>query len=113
MRSNARTAGSSIHKREMTVELTKEVLDCMKALRRRLRQELDLEIHLNQPDVITCLFQGSQQCIDAETRRLGQRLAELTNLSPRPATQSEPTEELPTAQPTIAIRIYRGQRIYA
>ncbi|GIZ11099.1 hypothetical protein [Pseudomonas sp. NCCP-436] len=95
------------------MELTREVLDCMKALRRRLRQELDLEIHLNQPDAIICLFAGSQQCLDEETRRLGLRLAELSNLSPRPDTQAQPTEEPPSAQPTTVIRIYRGQRIYA
>ena len=34
------------------MELTKSVLDCMQTLRRRLRQEQDVDIRLSQPDAV-------------------------------------------------------------
>ena len=37
------------------MELNKAVLDCMRQLRRRLRDEQQIEIHLNQPDAIAAM----------------------------------------------------------
>ena len=42
------------------MELNKEVLDCMKALRRRLREEQDVDIRLSQPNAVGArLVEGS------------------------------------------------------
>ncbi|WP_417775343.1 hypothetical protein [Stutzerimonas xanthomarina] len=35
------------------MEFNKSVLDCMQQLRRRLRDEQQLDIHLSQPDAIS------------------------------------------------------------
>lgn len=81
------------------MELHKALLDCMQAWRRRLRDELALDIRLSQSDAIVAMLDGCLQSSDAETRRLGQRLAELAD------------QPLPT--PSGSGRIYRGQRVYA
>lgn len=96
------------------MELNKEVLDCMKALRRRLREEQAVDIRLSQPDAITAMLAGSLRSSDEQTRHLGLRLAELSE-QPQPTTPSrpQPSVERPTAEPAGSVRIYRGQRIYA
>ena len=53
------------------MELNKEVLDCMKALRRRLREEQDVDIRLSQPNAVGAMLDGSLKSDDEETRRLG------------------------------------------
>jgi len=95
------------------MELNKEVLDCMKALRRRLREELEVDIRLSQPNAISAMLDGSLKSIDEETRRLGQRLAELSDQPQRPTSTPIAAVELPVANPSGAVRIYRGQRVYA
>lgn len=95
------------------MELNKEVLDCMKALRRRLREELAVDIRLSQPDAINAMLDGSLRSSDEQTRHLGQRLAELSDQSQHTAPKPLPSVELPTAAPAGSVRIYRGQRIYA
>ncbi len=91
------------------MELNKEVLDCMKALRRRLREETDVDIRLSQPDAIVAMLDGSLKSSDEETRRLGQRLAELADQPRRAAVTPLAAVELPVG----SVRIYRGQRVYA
>lgn len=95
------------------MELNKEILDCMKALRRRLREEQAVDIRLSQPNAITAMLDGSLTSNDEETRRLGQRLAELADQPQRLVSKAPPPVELPVAAPTGSVRIYRGQRIYA
>lgn len=95
------------------MELNKEVLDCMKALRRRLREELALDIRLSQADVIDAMLEGCLQSDDEDTRSLGQRLAQLTDTPQRPVTTAPATVELPARAPSTSVRIYRGQRVYA
>jgi hypothetical protein len=95
------------------MELNKEVLDCMKALRRRLREELEVDIRLSQPNAIGAMLDGSLKSIDEETRRLGQRLAELSDQAQRPNSTPIAAVELPVGTPSGAVRIYRGQRVYA
>lgn len=94
------------------MELNKEVLDCMKALRRRLREEQALDIRLSQADAISAMLDGSLQSDDEETRRLGQRLAELSDTPQRLAPTPLATVELPVSSPSGSVRIYRGQRVY-
>lgn len=94
------------------MELNKEILDCMKTLRRRLREEQALDIRLSQPDAIGAMLDGSLTADDEETRRLGQRLAVLSD-QPQRIAMPMPDVEQPAAQPSGSVRIYRGQRIYA
>ncbi|MGQ7956776.1 hypothetical protein ACUTAF_03480 [Pseudomonas sp. SP16.1] len=96
------------------MELNKALLDCMQALRRRLRDELAVDIRLSQSDAVVALLGGCLQSSDEETRRLGQRLAELTDQRPpTPAAKPVANVALPQAAPSGSVRIYRGQRVYA
>lgn len=93
------------------MELNREVLECMKNLRRRLRDELAVDIRLSQPDVVSAMLIASQSSTDPHTRDLGLRLAQLSDTAVR--------QELPLANDTpqplasTSNRVYRGQRIYA
>ncbi len=102
------------------MELNKAMLDCMQALRRRLRSELAIEIRLSQPDAINAMLSACLFSSDEETRRLGQRLAQFsdkTTPASKPATPVElPATLLETAhvgKTSGSVRIYRGQRVYA
>ena len=95
------------------MELNKEILDCMKALRRSLREEQAIDIRLSQADAISALLDGSLKSDNEETRRLGQRLAELSDQPQHTAPKPLPSVELPTGTHAGSVRIYRGQRIYA
>ena len=112
------------------MELNKAVLDCMQALRRRLREELSVDIRLSQPDAVEAMLLACLRSGDQETRNLGIRLAELSDFH-SPARQSaaaQPTRqyrghELPQAAATApaldevprghSVHMYRGQRVYA
>lgn len=95
------------------MELNKEILDCMKTLRRRLREEQAIDIRLNQADAISALLGGSLKSDDDETRRLGQRLAELSDQPLAVAPKPEQPTQLAAGSPGASVRIYRGQRVYA
>ena len=109
------------------MELNKAVLDCMKSLRRRLREELALDIRLSQADAVEAMVAASQRSDDPETRELGARLAELSDLhsaTEQPAAHphrqyrghelpdqpGEPQQE-EEAQRGHSVRMYRGQRV--
>lgn len=103
------------------MELNKAVLDCMQALRRRLREELNQEIRLSQPDVIESMLLACLHSNDPETRKLGIQLAELTEFhgTSKPATPTpaqRPVETSPNLESDAhagSVRMYRGQRVYA
>ncbi|EWC42929.1 hypothetical protein GFL09_01750 [Pseudomonas stutzeri] len=90
------------------MELNKAVIDCMKSLRRRLREEQQLDIHLNQPDAVSAMLAACMRSDDELTRDLGRQLATFSDQlppsppSPRSAVSSSPS-----------VRIYRGQRVLA
>jgi hypothetical protein len=111
------------------MELNKAVLDCMQSLRRRLREELSVDIRLSQPDAVEAMLLACLRSSDQDTRKLGMRLAELSDV-PSAAGIAAPAHpprqyrghELPEAQPPQAVdetprghsvRMYRGQRVYA
>ena len=102
------------------MELNKAMLDCMQALRRRLRNELALDIRLSQPDAINAMLSACLFSSDEETRQLGQRLAQFSDKAApvaKPVTAVElPAPLLETAhagKSGASVRIYRGQRVYA
>lgn len=74
------------------MELTKSVLDCMQTLRRRLRQEQDVDIRLSQPDAIMCMLVACAASDSQDTREMGSKLSELTNIRMAPPTAPQLSE---------------------
>lgn len=103
------------------MELNKAVLDCMKTLRRRIREETALDIRLSQPDAIACMLEACMNSHDLETRRLGGCLAALSDsdsthsiaLSPAVSRQPAPEFHSPAEPSSGQVRMYRGQRVIA
>lgn len=102
------------------MELNKAMLDCMQALRRRLRSELAIDIRLSQPDAINAMLSACLFSSNEETRQLGQRLAQFsdktTPVAKPTASVALPPSLLETAhvgKSSGSVRIYRGQRVYA
>ncbi len=104
------------------MELNKAVLDCMQALRRRLREEQAVDIRLSQPDAINAMLSACLSSSDEQTRQLGQRLAELSD-NPFNTAPQTPAPRMQAGHPLLleaahvansgSVRIYRGQRVYA
>lgn len=99
------------------MELTREVLDCMKTLRRRIREEQAVDIRMSQPDAISAMLTACLASGDEEIRRLGQRLAQFSDrpferAGKESAALLQPAQPLATP-PSGSVRIYRGQRIPA
>jgi len=89
------------------MELNKAVIDCMRSLRRRLRDEQQLDIHLNQPDAVSAMLAGCMRSNDELTRELGRQLAAFSDQLPAPVPTPSPSSSSTT------VRIYRGQRVLA
>jgi hypothetical protein len=109
------------------MELNKATLDCMQTLRRRLRKEQGVDIHLSQSDVIGALLAACALSDSLQTRQLGEELARLSGTSPSEALQPDPRAQplyrgqVPSPAAASApvpggeerqVRIYRGQRVY-
>jgi hypothetical protein len=73
------------------MELNKAVIDCMQTLRRRLRDELAVNIRLSQPDAINAMLLACLESADPSTRELGSVLTELTgtHLPPPPLSEEQ------------------------
>jgi hypothetical protein len=110
------------------MELNKAVLDCMQALRRRLREELSVDIRLSQADAVEAMLMACLRSNDQDTRNLGIRLAELSDFHAPKQPQIQPPRQYrghelpePPAAPLAtseenrghSVRMYRGQRVYA
>lgn len=95
----------AIHE-EHSMELNKAVIDCMRSLRRRLRDEQQLDIHLDQPDAVTAMLAGCMNSNDELTRELGRQLAAFSDRLPAPPPPR-------AASSGATVRIYRGQRVLA
>lgn len=89
------------------MELNKAVLDCMQQLRRRLREEQNLNIRLTQADAIQAMLVACLGSSDETTRDLGKRLASYNDM---PLAVPGPTAS-PGNPHVPAVRIYRGQRV--
>ena len=50
------------------MELTKAIVDCMQTLRRRLRDELDINIRLSQSDAINAMLAQHKDAITLATK---------------------------------------------
>ncbi|HYQ38005.1 MAG TPA: hypothetical protein VER09_03575 [Pseudomonas sp.] len=62
------------------MEFTREVLDFMQRVRRRLREEAGVDIRLSQPDALNRMVDACAASPLDETRALGQRLSELSGI---------------------------------
>ncbi|WP_253451558.1 hypothetical protein [Pseudomonas nitroreducens] len=62
------------------MELNKAILDCMRELRRRLREEQALDIQYQQSDAIERMLRACAHSACEETRQLGERLSELSGV---------------------------------
>lgn len=78
------------------MELNKSLLDCMRAVRRRLREEQALDIHFQQRDAVAAMQAACARSGDATTRELGQRLGRLSGVA------------LPLAEPSCCPRRRRA-----
>ncbi|MCP9338260.1 hypothetical protein [Stutzerimonas xanthomarina] len=88
------------------MEFNKSVLDCMQQLRRRLRDEQQLNIRLSQPDAIQAMLTAYLCSGDEMTRDLGKQLATYSDM---PALFTPPSK--PAGRSGPSVRIYRGQRV--
>lgn len=96
------------------MELNKAVLDCMQALRRKLREEQAVDIRLSQTDAVSAMLSACLDSTSEETRALGQRLAQLSDMPYQsPASVAPLVEAAHVAARSGSVRIYRGQRVYA
>jgi hypothetical protein len=96
------------------MELNKAMLDCMQALRRRLREEQAVDIRLSQTDAVSAMLSACLCSSNEETRELGQRLASLSDMPYQRAPNVAPlVEAAHVAARGGSVRIYRGQRVYA
>ncbi|SDI67475.1 hypothetical protein SAMN05216272_11556 [Pseudomonas panipatensis] len=72
------------------IEFNKAILDCMRELRRRLREEQALDIHFQQPDAIAKMLRACAASFDEQTRSMGLRLSQLSGVNP-PRVVQEPS----------------------
>jgi hypothetical protein len=93
------------------MEFNKALLDCMQTLRRRLRDEQQLDIRLSQPDVITAMLTACLCSSDETTRELGRQLAVYSDMPP--PVEAKPSLAERSKDHVPSVRIYRGQRITA
>lgn len=62
------------------IEFNKAILDCMRELRRRLREEQALDIQFQQTDAVALMLRACEASAQESTRELGQRLSELSGV---------------------------------
>ena len=62
------------------MELTRDILACMQDIRRQLRKEQALDIHISESDAVQRMLQGCADSPNAPTRALGVRLSELSGI---------------------------------
>jgi hypothetical protein len=71
------------------VELTREILACMQHIRRQLRKEFALDLHLGESDAVPRMLELCAQSTSAETRALGEHLGELSGIRRAPPALTE------------------------
>ncbi|HTN30423.1 MAG TPA: hypothetical protein VL178_06265 [Pseudomonas sp.] len=93
------------------MDMNKTLIDCMQLLRRRVRNEQGLDIHLHQPDAVAALLMASRTSREPETHALGERLAGLVEQD-QPSVAAALSAHHESAPPdNLRVRIYRGQRV--
>ena len=73
----------------MQMEFTREVLDCMQKVRRRLREEQAVDIRISQEGAVDRMLEACAVSSVDETRALGERLSDLSGIRPAAPMLSE------------------------
>ncbi|NVK39304.1 MAG: hypothetical protein HWE18_15360 [Gammaproteobacteria bacterium] len=89
----------------MIPNLTKDMIDIMQQLRKRLRSEFGVELKLSQPDIVQNILALVSKSHDQRTLLLFADLEDMMGIELR--VRTEPAEEAQTS----AKRVYRGQVI--
>jgi|TARA_R110000796_G_scaffold127333_4_gene242552 hypothetical protein len=79
-------------------QFNRNTLECMTALRRRLKQELGVVVRLSDTDAVEHMINLSRDSQLEDIRELGSRLADMT------APEADPEPELQLGQGAIASR---------
>ena len=111
-------------------QFNRTTLECMTALRRRLKQELGVTVRLSDVDAVEHMIRLSRDSRLGDIRELGLRLADMTTPEAEPETEMQlgqgaiasrqrllqptPTPAFEAPPPTrqnesAPVRIYRGQ----
>ena len=94
------------------MEMNKALIDCMQLLRRRVRNEQGIDIHLHQPDAVEALLMASRTSRETQTYQLGERLAQLIEQDqPSASAVLNAHREQESPPDNLRVRIYRGQRV--
>lgn len=93
----------------MIPNLSKEMIDLMQQLRKRLRSEFDVDLKLSQPDVVERLLELVNKSHDQKTLLLFADLEDMMGISFEHPTQEQ--QEQSDKHETIIRRVYRGQVI--
>ena len=64
------------------MEFTRELLECMQKVRRRLREEQTVDIRISQEGALSRMLAACAASPVDETRSLGERLSELSGIRP-------------------------------
>lgn len=96
----------------MIPNLSKEMIDLMQQLRKRIRSEFDVDVKLSQPDVIQQLLTLVDKSHDQKTLLLFADLEDLMGVTLEHSTESTGEKDtLSDEHQTIIRRVYRGQVI--
>lgn len=90
----------------MIPNLSKEMIDVMQQLRKRLRSEFNADIKLSQPDVIHEILKLVNKSKDQKTQLLFADLEDLMGIELR-----MPDQEVEAPTIKTSTRVYRGQVI--
>ena len=93
------------------MDMNKALIDCMQLLRRRVRNEQGMDIHLHQSDAVAALLMASRTSRDAQTHELGERLARLIEADEPSAVATLAVHRETNPPDNLRVRIYRGQRV--
>ena len=95
----------------MIPNLSKEMIDLLQQLRKRLRSEFGVELKLSQDDIVQQILLHVEKSKDQKTLLLFADLEDMMGISlPRSAAAAKTPESAPIA-PTKTKRVYRGQVI--
>ena len=92
----------------MIPNLTKDMIDLMQQLRKRLRSEFNAELKLSQPDIIDVILKLVEESKDQKTQLLFADLEDMMGVELRSIAKKE--EEF-TEEVEYQTRVYRGQTI--
>jgi hypothetical protein len=87
------------------MEMTRDMISCMQTIRRRLRAETGLDIRISQPDAVSQMLVACAASVSNESRRLGQRLGEMTGMAPPPPPVAVPVQAAAPAPTPISVPV--------